>query len=130
MLADPTPRPLLGTAKVPGYFKGSTQPVKEAALLCRDRGWLLGTGAFSGKGKSKKELYRLTAAGVRAALEQSPTLHLVQGVAAAVTRQVQTLTDQQQALTQLRAEVGPLQEAVAALRGASSRRRWRRSPAA
>src|SRR5947208_10313446 len=97
VLADPTPRPLLGAAKAPGYFKGSAQSVKDAAALCRERGWLEGTGEFTGKGRSKKELFRLTAAGVRAVLANSPTLHLLQGVATAVSHQVQALADQQQA---------------------------------
>jgi hypothetical protein len=114
-LADPTPRPLFGTAKAPGFFKGATQPVKAAAALCQERGWLEATGAFTGKGKSSKPHFRLTAAGVRAALEQAPALPLLQGVAAAVRQQVQLLTDQHQALQQLTARVSPLQEAVAAL---------------
>ena len=63
-LTDPVAKPLYGSNAKPGIFQGTAQPVKQAAQLSIDQGWLQGTGQFEGKGKSRKELYRITAAGV------------------------------------------------------------------
>lgn len=74
-LLDPAPRVLLGTKAKPGVFDSST--AKPAALLCLDRGWLATTGEFVGKGNSRKELYRITPTGIRAVLENSEPVKLL-----------------------------------------------------
>ncbi len=88
-LVDPTPKVLFGSAKSPGFFKGATQAVKAAAQLCEERQWLAGTGAWLGKGASKKQTYRLTPAGLQAVLGQSETLVLLRSVHAALQEQTQ-----------------------------------------
>lgn len=69
-LADPAPRPLAGTAAKPGIFTGASQPVKDAAKLCVERGWLEPTGETAGSGRTAQPLYRLTDAGRREALRR------------------------------------------------------------
>src|SRR5437899_12900152 len=68
-LSDPAPRVLLGTKAKPGIF--DSQTAKVAAQLCIDQGWLKATGQFEGKGKSRKELYAITPAGIQSVLENS-----------------------------------------------------------
>ncbi len=76
-LNDPAPKLLLGSKAKPGFFLGSTAAVKQAAQRCVDQGWLEPTGTFEGKGKSRKELYRLTPAGAREAVENAEAVVLV-----------------------------------------------------
>ena len=66
---------LLGSKAKPGIFDSST--AKPAAQLCIDRGWLAATGEFEGKGKSRKELYRITPSGISIALENSEPVKLL-----------------------------------------------------
>src|SRR5262249_33481454 len=110
-----TPKPLLGTARAPGFFKGSTQVVKDAAKLCTERAWVEPTGEWIGTGRSKKEKFRLTASGLHAALQHSPTLHLLQSLQAAVRRQVEVMSAQQQAIAEFGRQITPLQDALAVL---------------
>src|SRR5205807_1523764 len=83
-------------------FDSST--AKPAAQLCIDRGWLAATAEFEGKGKSRKELYRITPSGIRAALENSEPVKL--------------LTAATGALEQSGKELGALGAKIDALRGA------------
>ena len=76
-LVDPTPRPLMGTRARPGIFVGSSQVVKAAAALCVENGWLAPTGEKQGKGKTAKDLYRITPAGIEYALQHSEALTLL-----------------------------------------------------
>jgi hypothetical protein len=69
-LADPAPKLLHGT-KGRSIFEGAGQPAKQAAQYCLEHAWLEPTGQFEGKGKSRKELYRISAAGIRQVLEKS-----------------------------------------------------------
>ena len=57
-------------------FQGTSQSAKQGspALHRPTVGWQ-GTGEFEGKGNSRKELYRITAAGIRAALENDEVGH-------------------------------------------------------
>lgn len=75
-LADATPKVLHAT-KGKGIFEGSGQPAKQAAQHCLDQGWLEPTSQFEGKGKSRKELYRISASGIRQALEKSEPVTLL-----------------------------------------------------
>jgi len=77
-LVDPTPRPLMGTRARPGIFLGSSQAVKAAAALSVENGWLALTGEKQGKGKTAKDLYRITPAGIEYALQHSEALTLLQ----------------------------------------------------
>ena len=79
-LADPTPKVLFGSAKKPGMFAGSSQPIRKAAQLCLDEKWLEPTGEFDGKGKTRKETYRVTPAGAQAAIERSEPVDLLKQV--------------------------------------------------
>jgi hypothetical protein len=114
-LADPTPKVLFGSATSPGFFKGSAQLVKAAARLCEERHWLEGAGEWVGKGASKKQKYRLTPDGVRAVLEQSETLVLLRGLAAAVGQQAASLQSMREQLGLLVEQARPLAEAVGQL---------------
>jgi hypothetical protein len=71
LLADPAPRVMHGSSKQPGVFNGAGAAMKAAACACLGNRWLEPTGDYSGKGKTRKELYRLTAAGLQAVLERS-----------------------------------------------------------
>ena len=86
-IADPQPKPLHGTAAKPGIVKGSSQAAKDAVALCKSEGWIESTGEFQGKGKSRKELYRVTASGVRAAIEGSETAMLLRSLITELDRQ-------------------------------------------
>jgi len=68
LLADPAPRVLHGSRTLLGIFKGGSQKEKAAAKWCLDNNWLEPTGASVGKGKSQKELYRLTSEGLKSIL--------------------------------------------------------------
>jgi hypothetical protein len=76
-VADPVPRPLLGTKAQPGIFTGSALATKAAAALCQAEGWVEPTGEVIGKGKSRKELWRVTATGVQAVVENDETATLL-----------------------------------------------------
>jgi hypothetical protein len=89
--ADPRPLKLHGTKASPGIFLSSTPPAKSAAKRCLDSGWLESTGGFSGKGKTAKETYRVTAAGIDFALENAPEAKLLGDLLAAADGQQQTL---------------------------------------
>jgi hypothetical protein len=74
LLADPAPKILYGSKSVAGVFKGGSAAEKAAARLCLDNSWLEPSGQFAGKGKTRKELYRLTREGLQAVLaRQDPT---------------------------------------------------------
>ena len=67
----------MGTRARPGIFVGSSQVVKAAAALCVENGWLAPTGEKQGKGKTAKDLYRITPAGIEYALQHSEALTLL-----------------------------------------------------
>jgi hypothetical protein len=107
-LTDPTPRPLFGTATQPGFFSGSTAPVKAAARLCEERRWLEPTGEVVGKGKSARPLYRLTTEGAREAVAR-----LDAGALAAFRSALEQVRRGLETLKALEAAVVPLQAAIA-----------------
>lgn len=125
-LGEPTPRILHGSKKSPGVFAAAGAKEKAAAKLCLDNGWLEPTGAFEGVGKSRKETFRITVAGVQAVLNrtdcsaQLASLNAgleklaaaVNGSAQSIETQVGKLLDEFQA--SVRQALKPL-EAVAAL---------------
>jgi hypothetical protein len=111
-IADPRPKVMFGTAKSPGFFKGSTQAVKAAAKLCEDRQWLAATGDSLGKGASRKALYRLTPAGLQALLIQSDALLLLRSVDAALQEQMQLFRSLTQQLGLLSGQLQPLAQVV------------------
>jgi hypothetical protein len=114
-LTDPAPRVLLGSGKQPGFFKGSTQTTRAAAKLCEERQWLVGTGAWVGKGASKKQQYRLSPAGLQAVLDQSETHALLRGLSDALREQVQWFGSVRDQLGQVLGGLQPLAEVVATL---------------
>lgn len=75
-LADSSPKVLHGL-KGKGIFEGAGQAAKLAAQYCLERSWLQPIGQFDGKGKTKKELYRITIAGVREVLGSSEPVTLL-----------------------------------------------------
>ena len=77
MIGDPAPKVLHGIKSLPGIFKGASAGEKAAGKACLDQHWLEPTGEFVGKGKSRKELYRITAAGVQAVLAGSDPSELL-----------------------------------------------------
>jgi hypothetical protein len=82
-LADPKPKVLFGSAKKPGIFNGSSQPIKKAAQLCLDEKWLMPTGEYDGTGRTRKETYRVTEVGAKAAIERSEPVQLLKQTLAA-----------------------------------------------
>jgi hypothetical protein len=90
-MADPAARPLLGTKAKPGIFIGGTQATKNAAQRAIERGWLAPTGDFEGQGRSKKPLYRITAAGIAHALEHGTAAELLRDMLAALDGQTKRL---------------------------------------
>jgi len=75
-LADASPKVLHAT-KGKGIFEGAGQAAKQAAQYCQEHGWLEPTGQLEGKGKSRKELFRISAAGIRQVLEKSEPVVLL-----------------------------------------------------
>lgn len=73
-MTDGQPRVLFGAGKTPGFFKGSTEPVRQAAELAVREGWLVETNELAGKGAKAKRLYRVSPAGAQTAQEQSEPL--------------------------------------------------------
>jgi hypothetical protein len=112
-LAEPASRVLVGAGKTLGFFSGKGK--ETAANLCKDQGWLEPTGEFVGKGAKSKEKYRLTAAGIRAVLEQSEPLQLLRSLSGSLESQVTALRSTQEQLGQMLKSVGPLADSVAAL---------------
>jgi hypothetical protein len=51
--------------------------MKAAAQLCVERGWVEETGELQGKGKSAKQMFRITAAGVEFAISRSESARLL-----------------------------------------------------
>jgi hypothetical protein len=114
-LADPTPKLMLGSKSAPGFFTGSSAPVKAAARLCEERGWLAPTGELVGKGKSRKPTYRLTPAGLQAVLQHSEPLQLLRGLEGTLRQQLEVFTALREQMGRLLEGARPVAEAVAAL---------------
>src|SRR5207253_9440419 len=55
----------------PGIFAGAGQAFKQADQVCLDRGWLESTGQFEGKGKTRKELFRITTTAAQEVMSKS-----------------------------------------------------------
>jgi hypothetical protein len=90
-MADPAPRPLLGTKAKPGIFVGSTQPVKNAAQRAVEQEWIEATDQFEGQGRSKKPLYRITPAGIAQALQHSEAAEVLREMLGALDGQSKRL---------------------------------------
>lgn len=80
LLGDPASKVLHGSKSAPGVFAGGSAAEKAAARVCLDNRWLEATGEVAGKGKTKKELYRITPAGLQAVLQRSDSSTLLQGL--------------------------------------------------
>jgi hypothetical protein len=114
-LTDPRPKVLFGSATVPGFFKGATQPSKAAARLCEERQWLAPTDEWHGKGKSRKPKYRLSPAGAQAVLQHGEPVVVLRSLAAALHEQSTTLTSMNEHIARLLGNVQPLSETVSLL---------------
>jgi hypothetical protein len=90
-LADPAAKVLYGSKKQSGFFDSGALAVKQAGQFCLDQGWLEPTGHFEGKGKSRKERYRLTPAGAREVLENSEPVTLLRGAADSLRQNAEQL---------------------------------------
>jgi hypothetical protein len=80
LLGDPSSKLLHGSKGAPGVFVGGSAAEKAAARLCLENRWLESTGEFAGKGKTRKELYRITALGLQAVLERSDASKLLRSL--------------------------------------------------
>lgn len=112
--ANAVPLKLHGTAKSPGIFLSAAQGAKDAARLCVERGWLQGTGEFSGKGKSAAELFHITPAGVEFALENGEVPALLNDLLLAGDSQRETLQRVETAIRSLQDELRKLGTALPA----------------
>ena len=120
-IADPRPKPLHGSKAKTGVFTSSTAVAKEAAQRCCSEGWLEKTGQFDGTAKSRKELYRITPAGIAHAIQsdQTPTLladmllaidqykEVIQGLAGDVAQVSELLNRHGELLRQLSRQLVP-----------------------
>jgi hypothetical protein len=86
LLGDPAPRVLHGGKEKAGVFAAASAADKAAAKLCLDNGWLVKAGALPAKGKAKKELWRISPAGIEAVLAQSDPSDLLESLRAGVER--------------------------------------------
>ena len=77
LLVDPTPKVLHGSKTVAGIFKGAGKNDKASAQFCLQNRWLEPTGQFAVKGRSRKELFRITVEGIQAVLNQSESATLL-----------------------------------------------------
>ena len=105
-VADPVPRPLFGTKAKPGVFIGSGQPLKAAAAVCEQSGWLEATGEFEGKGKTRKPLYRITAAGARHVVEHAEAAELLRDMLAVLDYKRERLQGLHEELAALQKVIG------------------------
>jgi len=87
-LNDPSPKALHG-AKGKGIFESAAAAAKQAAQFCLERRWLEPTGQFEGKGKTRKELYRITIAGIKAVLDNGEPVLLLRDALAVLERQAE-----------------------------------------
>lgn len=76
-LADLSPKPLRGTTPKSSFFNSNEKYTPAAEKLALDLGWIEPTGEFIGKSGKQKELYQITLAGIRAAMEQSEPAQLL-----------------------------------------------------
>jgi hypothetical protein len=113
-LTDAGPKLLFASTVAPGFFASSKEE-KLAAGIAVDKGWLVPTGEFVGKGKTKKEKYCLSADGVRAVLEGSETPQLLRGLGEGLNRQVENMKAMRDQIGQLLQHFAPVAESVAAL---------------
>jgi hypothetical protein len=114
-LTDPEPKLLFASGAVAGFFKGATQPVKAAARLCEDRQWLTPTDDWHGKGKTRKQKYRLSPAGSQAVLQHSEPLVVLRSLATALQQQTTTFQAIHQQLGRLLGGLQPLADTVGQL---------------
>ena len=111
-VADPAPKVLLGSKAVPGFFQGGAAATKAAAQAALQEGWLEETGAKVGSGAKAKPLYRLTPRGIQAILDSSPASALLQGLNAAVGKQLEESRSLTAACASLQAGVQRVSELV------------------
>ncbi len=90
-LGDPTPKVLLGSAKLPGFFAGSAEKTRKAANYCVEQGWLQDTGEKVKSGSTQKSLYRLTATGINAVMDHTPAIQALADLALTLSRHKQQL---------------------------------------
>ena len=81
LLGEPAPRVMHGSKAIAGVFPGASAADKAAAKYCLDHGWLVPTGQAAGKGKTRKELYRLAPAGLQVVLVRSDPTELLRALA-------------------------------------------------
>jgi hypothetical protein len=81
-LTGPGAMVLHGAKGNPCFFVGSAAGPKQAAQFCIEKGWLEATGKFEGTGAKRKELFRITHAGIQEALANSEPVVLLQGALA------------------------------------------------
>ncbi len=108
-LADPAPKVLFGTAKLPGFFQGTSAAVKQLAEFCVREKWLEDTGSKTGTAKSAKSLYRLTDSGKQAILSHNPVSRTLEGFLAAAKALKE---DADQTLGRIEAEMARLSHAL------------------
>jgi hypothetical protein len=81
-LVGPGSKVLHGSKGKPCFFVGAAAAMKQAAQFCQEKGWLEPTGEFEGTGKTRKELFRITQAGIQETLANSEPVLLLQGALA------------------------------------------------
>lgn len=110
--ADPSPRALHGSSAMPGFFAGSSATAKAAAKLCIEKGWLVPTGEFTGKGKTRKELYQITPAGLKEVFDHGETPVLLRQLREAAQGSAERLKALLGVAEELRVQAGSLQTAL------------------
>jgi len=116
-LTDPAPRLLISGGQTRGFFKakGRAQTVRAAARLSEERGWVVGTGEWVGKGDKQSEKYRLTPAGLQAVLSRNEAAVLLRNLAHGLQQQVEQVGAMREQLAAFAEQAQPVAEAVAEL---------------
>lgn len=86
-MADPTPRPLVGTKAKPGIFVGGTAAIKACAQRAVEQGWIEPSGGWEGQGRTRKPLYRITTAGIVYVLEHGQNAAMLRDMLGALDGQ-------------------------------------------
>jgi hypothetical protein len=97
---------------MPGFFAGISATAKAAGKLCVEKGWVIPTGEFSGKAKSRKELYQITPMGLQEILDHGETVSLLRQLQSASQSSAERLKAFLGEAEELRGQIVSLQAAL------------------
>lgn len=95
---SPAPRVQFGSKGMLGFLQGNTAKTRPVGQLMLSEGWIEPTGESVGKGKSRKPLFRVSAAGLRVALAESDVAMALEAMAEAAQASRRELAELTKAL--------------------------------